>query len=89
MDRVGIVGLGVLGTVVASRLLKGGMEVAGYDVRAANEVVAIEESNYGARYLVDGIIETPDGRNPRIRTVWIIDSANDEPRLVTAHPLRR
>lgn len=56
---------------------------------AANEVVAIEESNYGTRYLVDGIIETPDGRNPRIRTVWIIDSVNDEPRLVTAHPLRR
>lgn len=34
MDRVGIVGLGLLGTAVASRLLKGGMEVAGYDVRA-------------------------------------------------------
>ncbi len=34
MDRVGIVGLGLLGTAVASRLLKGGIEVAGYDVRA-------------------------------------------------------
>ncbi len=34
MDRVGIVGLGLLGTAVASRLLEGGMEVAGYDVRA-------------------------------------------------------
>lgn len=34
MDRVGIVGLGLLGTAVASRLLKGGVEVAGYDVRA-------------------------------------------------------
>ena len=34
MDRVGVVGLGLLGTAVASRLLKGGMEVAGYDVRA-------------------------------------------------------
>ena len=34
MDRVGIVGLGLLGTAVASRLLEDGMEVAGYDVRA-------------------------------------------------------
>ena len=55
---------------------------------AANEVSAIEESNYGTRYMVDGIIETPDRLNPRIRTVWIIDSVNDEPRLITAHPLR-
>ena len=34
MNRVGIVGLGLLGSAVASRLLKGGVEVAGYDVRA-------------------------------------------------------
>ncbi len=34
MHRVGIVGLGLLGTAVASRLLKGGVEVAGYDIRA-------------------------------------------------------
>ena len=33
MHRVGIVGLGLLGTAVASRLLKGHVEVAGYDVR--------------------------------------------------------
>ncbi len=34
MQRVGIVGLGLLGTAVASRLLKAGVEVTGYDVRA-------------------------------------------------------
>lgn len=34
MRRVGIVGLGLLGTAVASRLLQGGVEVATYDVRA-------------------------------------------------------
>lgn len=33
MNRVGIVGLGLLGTAVASRLLQGGVEVTGYDVR--------------------------------------------------------
>ena len=54
----------------------------------ANEVVGVEESTYGTRYIVDGIIESPDGRNPTIRTVWIVDNVNDGPRLVTAHPLR-
>ncbi len=56
---------------------------------AANEIASIQTSDYGTRYMVDGIIKTPDGRNPRIRTVWIVDNVNDEPRLVTAHPLRR
>ena len=31
MKRIGIVGVGLLGTAVASRLLEGGFEVAGYD----------------------------------------------------------
>ena len=56
---------------------------------ASNETTSIQTSDYGTRYVVDGIIQTPDGRNPRIRTVWIVDNVSDEPRLVTAHPLRR
>ena len=56
---------------------------------ATNEIAGMETSDYGTRYMVDGIIETPDGRNPWIRTVWISDNLNAEPRLVTAHPRRR
>lgn len=52
-----------------------------------NEVTMITESAWGPRYHVDGIIETPDGRNPRIKTVWQIDLGTDYPRLITAHPL--
>ncbi len=33
MRRVGIIGVGLLGSAVASRLLKGGFEVTGYDTR--------------------------------------------------------
>jgi 3-hydroxyisobutyrate dehydrogenase-like beta-hydroxyacid dehydrogenase len=33
MKRIGIIGVGLLGSAVASRLLKGGFEVAGYDSR--------------------------------------------------------
>lgn len=52
-----------------------------YDV---NEVV---ESEYGLRYTVDGALEVPDGRNPSIRTVWIVEVEGKAPRLITAHPI--
>lgn len=52
------------------------------------EVTSLATSDYGTRYSVDGVLETPDGRNPRVRTVWLVDE-NGEPRLITAHPLRR
>ena len=46
-------------------------------------------SPYGVRYTVDGPIETPDGRNPRVRTVWMIDEGSTTPRLLTALQVRR
>lgn len=55
---------------------------------ASGEVSGMSESGYGTRYSVDGVIETPDGRNPQVRTVWIVDSQRRAPRLVTAYPLR-
>jgi hypothetical protein len=45
------------------------------------------ESAFGVRYSVDGLLETPDGRNPMVRTVWIIERGAVIPRLITAHPL--
>ena len=59
------------------------------DHGANNEITEMTVSSYGTRYSVDGIIETPDGRNPDVRTVWIIDTADSAPRLVTAYPLGR
>ena len=58
------------------------------DQGAKGEVAAVATSEYGTRYSVDGVIETPDGRNPRVRTVRIIEG-DGEPRLITAHPSRR
>lgn len=52
-----------------------------------NPVVAEVDSSYGTRYSVDGELETPDGRRPRVRTVWILERDSDEPRLITAHPV--
>lgn len=51
-----------------------------------HEVTNAVESPFGFRYSVDGELQTPDGRNPTVRTVWIIEKVEDRPRLVTAHP---
>ena len=52
----------------------------------SNPVVAIMESPHGVRYTVDGSMHAPDGRTPRVRTVWIIEPGSPGPRLITAHP---
>ena len=54
-----------------------------------HEVAAIEESPFGTRYVVDGIMSTPDGREPKVRSVWFIEAGESVPRFVTAYPLRR
>ncbi len=41
----------------------------------SHPVVHAVESPYGTRYAVDGPLETPDGRNPRVRTVWMLKKA--------------
>ena len=54
----------------------------------SHQVVKVVETVHGPRYHVDGAIQSPDGRNPRIRTVWQVDSGSEYPRLITAHPRR-
>ena len=56
-------------------------------VGTSNPVTSVVESPHGLRYTVDGSIETPDGRSPRVRTVWIVEPGSAGPRLITAHPL--
>ena len=52
-------------------------------------VVSLVATAYGQRYVVDGPLKTPDGRAPNVRTVWIVETGEDTPRLITAHPLPR
>ena len=53
------------------------------------EVVEILEIDRGVKYIVDGALYTPDGRNPLVRTVWMVDIENSAPRFITAYPNRR
>jgi hypothetical protein len=45
-------------------------------------------SAYGTRYSVDGPLKSPDGRNPKVRTVWIAERGSETPRLITAYPVK-
>ena len=51
-----------------------------------NKTVNTVESPFGCRYIVEGKLMSPDGRNPRVRTIWIIEKGESVPRLITAHP---
>jgi hypothetical protein len=56
---------------------------ATYEV--ADSVTTLE----GVHYTIEGELQTPDGRNPTIRSVWVIDKGSETPRFITAYPLRR
>jgi hypothetical protein len=53
----------------------------------AHEVTKIEPTPFGIRYVIEGMLETPDERVPLVRTVWFVDQEGDSPRFITAYPL--
>ena len=45
-----------------------------------------QPSHYGQKFEVGGILTGPSGRSVPVRTVWIVRSADQAPRFVTAFP---
>ena len=54
----------------------------------SHEVAGTRETAYGVHYRVEGPLETPDGRNPGVRSVWKIERDDTIPGLITAYPLK-
>jgi hypothetical protein len=52
-----------------------------------NEVARIKQTGFGPRCEVEGELAAPDGRRPRVRTVWQFDKGQTAPRLITAYPM--
>lgn len=52
-----------------------------------HEVARVSETGFGPRYVVEGDLNTPSGRHPRVRTVWQMDKGAIAPRLISAYPL--
>ena len=51
------------------------------------EVALVRETGFGPRFVVEGELNTPSGRRPRVRTVWQMDAGTVAPRLISAYPL--
>jgi hypothetical protein len=52
-----------------------------------HEVKQVYETGFGPRFEVEGQLNTPDGRSPRVRSVWQQDHGAVAPRLITAYPM--
>ena len=54
-----------------------------------NLVLHTEETPFGTRYVIEGSLNAPNGRELQIRAIWFIDTGSVAPRFVTAYPLKR
>jgi hypothetical protein len=50
------------------------------------DVDGMREDVYGVRYTITGPLDTPDGRNPNVLSVWQIDAGTTAPRFISAYP---
>jgi hypothetical protein len=46
------------------------------------------EDSDGVTYVIEGVIEAPSGRMPRVRTIWLLEAGALAPRFITAYPLK-
>lgn len=54
------------------------------------EITSVEKSDtYGTYYIIVGHLSSPDGRNPRVRSVWLVDVGETIPRLISVVPFAR
>ena len=52
-----------------------------------DEGTRARDTHFGVRYEVEGELGGPDGRRPRVRTVWQTDEGQTAARLITAYPV--
>ncbi len=55
-------------------------------IAQSEDVVTKVTSPFGTKYTIDGSLMTPIGTQVNIRTVWIVETGEDEPRFITAFP---
>ncbi|MBI3580972.1 MAG: hypothetical protein HY098_02670 [Nitrospinae bacterium] len=54
---------------------------------ATYDFIKAEKTDFGVRYIIDAPLESPDGRNPEVRSVWFVEKGDKAPRFVTAYPV--
>ena len=51
------------------------------------EAARFSETSHGLKIIIEGELQTPDGRMPWVRSIWIIEKERTAPRFITAYPL--
>lgn len=54
-----------------------------------NEVKSIIETDYGIKYLIEGVINTPNIRELNLVSIWFIEKGEQISYFITAYPKRR
>jgi hypothetical protein len=54
-----------------------------------NPVVLRQKTAFGSKYVVDGLLEGPSGRQALVRSVWFVEAGLSIVRFVTAYPAPR
>lgn len=52
-----------------------------------NDVTESIDTQFGVKFVVEGQIISPDGRNPIVKSIWIIQNGEDFPKFVTVYPI--
>jgi hypothetical protein len=52
----------------------------------ATDVALAMSTEFGRKYVVKGPLVSPDGRNPSVLSVWIVENGSTDVVLVTAYP---
>ena len=55
-------------------------------VARSRRVLEVEPTQYGTKYIINGVIQPPVGGDLLVLSVWQIDHGNSAPRLVSAYP---
>jgi hypothetical protein len=78
-----------------AKLLRGlGHDERTMDVLAANlrdiayfeDVQTVTHTEFGIKYQIDGLVQTPAGVAVQFRTIWFIEKDDDRPRFITGYP---
>jgi filamentous hemagglutinin len=64
----------------------GGLKSALLNHPQSNPVTNQESNPFGQKFEVSCSLVTPDGRNPCIISVWIVEPPDRNPRFITAYP---
>ena len=64
------------------------LETALLKIGKSKSVIKVDKtkSNYVIKYVIDGFVESPNGKRYKIRTVWAIKLDSKIPRFITAVP---